>query len=180
MKGGRLKEEVLYAMCLMIDGGLNTYGGFTETQLENKALVYSIVVSEDESIDEEIVVLTGMRYLRGEVTVYNDGAQIPASHDFPTAPEFYNACKQTYHALYRMIEVGETERDGIVYSHTLKVRRDINKHQLDEMVTEERRRLGLPVAEPHKPLSHDQERKASEIIRRVFGDAPKLNKDGQE
>ena len=96
MKGGRLKEEVLYSMCLMIDGGFNTYGGFTETQLENKALVYSIVVSEDESIDEEIVVLTGMRYLRGEVTVYNDGAQIPASHDFPTAPEFYNACKQTY------------------------------------------------------------------------------------
>ncbi len=47
MKGGRLKEEVLYAMCLMIDGGFNTYGGFTETQLENKALVYSIVVSED-------------------------------------------------------------------------------------------------------------------------------------
>jgi hypothetical protein len=47
-------------------------------------------------------------------------------------------------------------------------------------VKNERRRLGLRIEEKSKPLSYDQERKASEIIRRVFGDAPKLNKDGQE
>jgi hypothetical protein len=180
MQKNKYTKDCLYVICLLVDGGFNTYGGFTGEQLEAKALIYSTILLEDADMDNEIIKLTGMRYLKGEVTVYRDGCHVPVSHDFPTAPEFYQACKQTYAALYRNIVIGETERDGIPYAHTLKVRRDLDPNTLDMMVKNERRRLGLRIEEKSKPLSHDQERKASEIIRRVFGDAPKLNKDGQE
>lgn len=180
MKGQRLKEDVLNAICLMIDAGFNTFGGFTEAQILNKALIFSLVLEEDERVDAEIIMNTSMRYLKGQVTRYEDGGQVPVGFNFPSAPEFYNACLQTYESMYRTISVGETQRNGAIYCHTLRVRRDIKESQLEEMITNERRRLGLTVAEPHKPLSHDQERKASEIIRRVFGDDIKLKRDEEE
>ena len=175
-----IQESVYVGLCLLVDGGLNTYGAWSNELLLTKGKLYGFVIEEDARINQDVIQETVNNYLRGKITRYQDGAQVPVGSDFPTAAQFYDACLQTFHMMYRTVSVGESEIGGNLVLHTLTVRRNIDPVMLDMMITEERRRLGLPVAEPHKPLSHDQERKASEIIRRVFGDAPKLNKDGQE
>lgn len=137
-------EQVLAAFGLMRDSGMKTFGQWSDSEIKGRVRVYAEVLREDAKITPEIVLATAKRYAEGRVTVWKDGAHIPASKEFPTAPEFRDACLQTWHGLYRIVAIGERDDDGAKILQTRVERRDDPQpgvKSLDAPATEETKAL---------------------------------------
>lgn len=166
-----LSYHVLQSMTILIDCGFATYGGFTEEQLIAKSEIYAYLCAEHQEITPEILRETTLRYARGQVTRWKDGAHVPVPIVFPTAPEYVDACKQTYLEMYQMICVGEEiNAEGYCITHCIRVKRGILPEELNQLIHRERIRRGLPVPEPHTPMTDAQRKRANALIQRTFGD----------
>ena len=174
-KQNPLEYHVLQSMTILIDCGFNTFGGFTEDQLISKSQVYAFLCAEHQEITPEIIHETTMRYARGKVTRWKDGVHVPVPIVFPSAPEYVDACKQTYLEMYQMICVGEEiNAEGYSITHCIRVKRGMLSAELDQLVHRERIRRGLPVPEPHQPMTDAQRKRANALIQRTFGDDVEL------
>lgn len=108
----------------LIAPGLQTFGRWpspgrtkeeqemVKNQMTTIAKVYAVACENDPKITPEVVEVTARRYLQGKVTIWKDGVHVPASTEFPTAPQFRDACIQTWHELYHIIAIGERIEDG--------------------------------------------------------------------
>ena len=130
-----LKQPIGKALAL-IAPGMQTFGRWpspgrtAEEQkqatatMRNIAMTYAVACANDPKITAEIIECTARRYLQGEVTIWENGVHVPATAEFPTAPQFRNACIQTWHHLYRIVAIGEKIEDGAKVLVTRVERRD--------------------------------------------------------
>ena len=138
-KQNPLEYHVLQSMTILIDCGFNTFGGFTEDQLISKSQVYAFLCAEHQEITPEIIHETTMRYARGKVTRWKDGVHVPVPIVFPSAPEYVDACKQTYLEMYQMICVGEEiNAEGYSITHCIRVKRGMLREELDQLIHRDR------------------------------------------
>lgn len=130
-----LKRPIGKALSL-IAPGMKTFGRFpsmgktpeeqeqVKSTMQMVAMTYAVACANEPKITPEVVEATARRYLQGSVTIWENGAHVPACTEFPTAPQFKEACIQTWHKLYRVVAIGEREEDGAKVLVTKEVRRD--------------------------------------------------------
>lgn len=173
------------AIAILVDAGFSTYGRYPQAPKSEKEIetyekriyeiaeAYAVSLLDSDKITPEIIKMTSYRYLQNKVTVWKDGAQIPVSKDLPTAPEFREACIQTWHQSYQRLVIGTTRNElGYDVDHTILVQRNLPKQELENAITAARRSLGLPVSQPSKPMLPGRLEEAQRLIARTFNEIP--------
>lgn len=156
----RLVKVILKTFAILIDSGYKTYGLMTDDQLVSKAKLYALILGEHKTITEEIVQATAMRYAKGLIWCNKNGETVPIGNDFPTASEFLEACKQTFHELYKMVSGGEvTKSDGCVYVIPVWVKRDASETEILTAINEARKTNSLPpmTLSEEKPMNKEDQ-----------------------
>jgi hypothetical protein len=106
-----------------------------------------------------------MRYMRRQVWVWKGGEQSPASMDFPSAPEFREACLQTWHAEFQTLAIGYSQNElGYQIAHTIDIRRNIPEAEKERLIDHARKQLGLPTPEPARELTADELQHAKSLV----------------
>ena len=103
---------LIKAFAVLRNAGYKTFGQWSDAEALAKARTFALVLAKDPKVTTEIIQATALRYANGEVTIWQSGAQVPASLEFPAAPQFRDACVQTWHELYRLVAIGEKIEDG--------------------------------------------------------------------
>lgn len=103
---------LIKAFAVLRNAGYKTFGQWSDAEALAKARTFALVLAKDPKVTTEIIQATALRYANGEVTIWQSGAHVPASLEFPAAPQFRDACIQTWHELYRLVAIGEKIEDG--------------------------------------------------------------------
>ena len=160
-----LTKTLIKAFAVLIDGGYKTYGDWSFEQMQTKAKLYALLMADDPKITREIVQSTCMRYMRRQVWVWKGGEQSPASMDFPSAPEFREACLQTWHAEFQTLAIGYSQNElGYQIAHTIDIRRNIPEAEKERLIDHARKQLGLPTPEPARELTADELQHAKSLV----------------
>lgn len=165
-----LTKTLLKSFAILIDGGYRTYGDWSAELLQTKARLYAMLL-DDPKITRDVVQATTMRYMRREVWVWKGCEQQWASLDFPSAPEFREACLQTHHAMYQTLAIGySTNERGYQIMHTVEVRRNIPEQEKEQLIQRAREQLGLPTPDSEdRQLTADELAHAKMLIERTLG-----------
>jgi len=160
-----LTKTLIKAFAVLIDGGYKTYGDWSFEQMQTKAKLYALLMADEPKITKEIVQSTCMRYMRRQVWVWKGGEQSPASMDFPSAPEFREACLQTWHAEFQTLAIGYSQNElGYQIAHTIDIRRNIPEAEKERLIDHARKQLGLPTPEPSRELTADELQHAKSLV----------------
>lgn len=161
-------KTILKSFGILIDAGFKTYGQMSDEQLKSKAQLFQLVLQEDQRIDDEVIRQTTLRYVRGQVTKNENGADVNVGSDFPTAPEFLHACQQTWNAVYKYVVIGYTT-DSIGYQicHAMQVKRSAPAAEVERQIEFHRQRLNLDWQMPE--LTERSLNQARSLVERTFG-----------
>ena len=164
MNEPKLTKTLLKSFAILIDGGYRTYGDWSAELLQTKARLYAMLL-DDPKITRDVVQATTMRYMRREVWVWKGCEQQQASLDFPSAPEFREACLQTHHAMYQTLAIGYSQNElGYQIAHTIDIRRNIPEAEKERLMNHARKQLGLPTPEPSRELTADELQYAKSLV----------------
>lgn len=156
-----LIKTMLKAFGILIDAGFATYGQWTDEQVLNKAQLYTRLLSEHPEIGTDVVQETVWRYVRG---------QVGNTSQFPTAPDFLQACIDTHRDLYVLLAIGSsTDSKGNEYLHTVSVRKDTSEGDRMAICDRARREKGI---QPPDAINTPQTRsleQAKVIVNRMLG-----------
>ncbi len=147
------------ALTLIVSSGFATFGrwpGQGKTKIEQEAAkrqmrtiasAYALSMADEPRITREIVEKTGLRYIQGKVTAWDKGEQIQVRQELPTAPQFREACIQTWMTLYATYPVGETVGAlGYVTTHVVTLPKGKSAEEIQAIIENERRRIGVSEA----------------------------------
>lgn len=162
MTGGcALIKTMLKAFGILIDAGFATYGQWTDEQVLNKAQLYTRLLSEHPEIGADVVQETVWRYVRG---------QVGNTSQFPTAPDFLQACIDAHRDLYVMLAIGSSfDSKGNEYLHTISVRKDMPEGEKMAICDRVRSEKGI---QPPDAINTPQTRsleQAKAIVNRMLG-----------
>jgi hypothetical protein len=162
-------NHILKSFGILLDAGYKSYGALSDNQLLSKAQLYAHLISSDTRITKEVIEEVTWRYCRGEITKLKAGETVPVGMDFPTAPEYLEACVQVWHSLYFYRAIGYTiDSKGCEVAHIVLLSRKSSEEENERFINQARRGLGLPVPEEGKPISSSRLAEAKALVDRTF------------
>ena len=162
-------KHILKSFGLLLDAGFKTYGALSDEQLMSKAQLYAHLISQDPRITKEIIEAVTWSYVTGKATKLVKGEDVPAGIDFPTAPEYLEACIRSWHNLYYYSAIGYTlDRKGYEVAHVILLSRKAPEQEKERLIDQARKSLGLPVPEEGKPISSSRLAEAKALVERTF------------
>ena len=172
-----LETAVLKGLGILSTTGLPDFGRYpkgSDAQLKTMAKTWALGLASDPKITPKLVEQTVLRYVSGTVTVWTPSGMVQPS-EFPSLNQFRDACLQTWHDLYIMLSIGESEKCGCLVMHTIVIPRSLTEGQRQAEIIRARKSIGIPEPVPELPMSAEAARK---IPLRVRGmDEPKVFED---
>ncbi len=174
MKLTHFEKVVGRALTLIAEAGLPSYGAYpTKGQYRGdpksyaeaataKAQVYAVALSETD-VTPEAIEETARRYLLRKVLVASgDGGMVPVG-EFPSAPAFAFAVRQTMMIMYMHLALEMPDRSVLM----VRVPRNATEQEQRAILAERRAALGLPEIDRPALPEFDRKEEAESIMAEI-------------